>query len=188
MRPIPFSVSEFRGKQPLWNLRLRRAQFFLNAKAINLSQIFRRLLFIRYRPRHDRIEIDITYACNLYCANCNRSSSQVPDGALFGIAQIEKFVRESIDDDRRWKLCRQCGHFKWGIEKATDQSSPKAGNWLTHKQKNSARPCRFINRQPAARWRRSAGTVRIPTSLSGRFPSGKLFSPNHENDICSNTL
>jgi len=56
-----------------------------------------------YRQNHYRIEIDIIYACNLSCPNCDRSSSQVSSDERMSVEQIEKFVSESIRQERRWE-------------------------------------------------------------------------------------
>ena len=56
-----------------------------------------------YKRSNEKIEIDITYECNLSCANCNRSSLQAPSKERMTMAQIEKFINESIDKDIRWK-------------------------------------------------------------------------------------
>lgn len=57
----------------------------------------------------DLIEIDITYACNLKCLNCNRSCSQAPDDSFMSVNQLEKFLTESITNNRRWRRIRLLG-------------------------------------------------------------------------------
>lgn len=51
-----------------------------------------------------RIEIDITYDCNLRCRNCARSCSQAPDITSMSPDQIEKFVQESQEHDVIWEI------------------------------------------------------------------------------------
>ena len=63
----------------------------------------------RYRRTHDWIEIDITYACNLSCFNCNRSVRQAPSGDRVTVEQIERFLRESIDKGFTWRRVRLLG-------------------------------------------------------------------------------
>jgi MoaA/NifB/PqqE/SkfB family radical SAM enzyme len=58
----------------------------------------------QYKRSNEKIEIDITYKCNLRCANCNRSSAQAPSEERMTVAQIEKFVKESVDNGIRY-LC-----------------------------------------------------------------------------------
>jgi hypothetical protein len=65
--------------------------------------------YIKYIKSKERIEIDLTYDCNLRCASCNRSCTQAPSKERMTVAQIEKFVKESIDKDIRWKLVSLLG-------------------------------------------------------------------------------
>lgn len=55
------------------------------------------------------IEIDITYACNLRCYNCNRSCTQAPTGERMTVDQIKKFVEESKASNLQWKRIRILG-------------------------------------------------------------------------------
>jgi hypothetical protein len=57
----------------------------------------------------DLIEIDITYACNLRCAGCNRSCAQAPTVEMMTLAEIKKFLQESVEKGYRWKLIRIVG-------------------------------------------------------------------------------
>lgn len=57
----------------------------------------------------DLIEIDITYACNLKCLNCNRSCSQAPTNEYITTEQFEKFITESISRNHQWKRIRLLG-------------------------------------------------------------------------------
>ncbi len=68
-----------------------------------------KLLGPQYRRSRDFIEIDITYACNLNCYNCNRSCEQAPTGEHMTIEQIERFVAESVAAGKRWKRIRLLG-------------------------------------------------------------------------------
>lgn len=62
-----------------------------------------------FLPNLNQIEIDITYECNLKCINCNRSSTQAPIKEGMTLEQIEKFVRESIELNKKWKLINLLG-------------------------------------------------------------------------------
>jgi len=55
------------------------------------------------------IEIDITYACNLRCYNCNRSCTQAPTVERMTVDQIKKFVEESKASNLQWKRIRILG-------------------------------------------------------------------------------
>lgn len=58
-----------------------------------------------YRPSHRRILIDITFACDLGCVDCNRSAAaaQAPSNDRMTPEQIRRFVAESLDQHRRWE-------------------------------------------------------------------------------------
>jgi len=62
-----------------------------------------------FLPNLNQIEIDITYDCNLKCINCNRSSTQAPTKEGMTLEQIEIFVRESIELNKKWKLINLLG-------------------------------------------------------------------------------
>ena len=62
-----------------------------------------------FLPNLNQIEIDITYECNLKCINCNRSSTQAPIKEGMTLEQIEKFVRESVELNKKWKLINLLG-------------------------------------------------------------------------------
>jgi hypothetical protein len=55
------------------------------------------------------IEIDVTYACNLGCFNCNRSCEQAATGEHMSVRQIERFVAESVARGIRWERIRLLG-------------------------------------------------------------------------------
>ena len=62
-----------------------------------------------FLPNLKKIEIDITYECNLKCINCNRSSTQAPIKEGMSIEQIQEFVRESIALNKKWELINLLG-------------------------------------------------------------------------------
>lgn len=55
------------------------------------------------------LEIDITYACNLNCYNCNRSCEQAPTGEHMDLAQIQAHVDEWIKRGKSWERVRLLG-------------------------------------------------------------------------------
>ncbi len=59
-----------------------------------------------YCPSHRSIIIDITEACDLGCIDCSRScgNEQAPSDAHMTIAQIERFIYESRQQDRKWEV------------------------------------------------------------------------------------
>lgn len=56
-----------------------------------------------FRPDFERIEIDITYDCNLKCNGCNRSCAQSPTKEQMDLTDIEAFIKESILAGKKWK-------------------------------------------------------------------------------------
>jgi hypothetical protein len=71
-------------------------------KWLEWRKLLARLFVSRYHVNHQRIILDLTFACNLGCYNCNRSCTQAPSDDAMTVDQIRKFVRESVDAQRRW--------------------------------------------------------------------------------------
>lgn len=63
----------------------------------------------RYRRSRTRVELDITWACNLRCFNCNRSCEQAPTGESMTLEQVRRFVDESLAAGQRWERIRVLG-------------------------------------------------------------------------------
>lgn len=64
------------------------------------------------RPYHRRrrfVEIDITYRCNMHCANCNRSCTQAPAAIDMPVAQLEAFLKASTAAGVCWERIRLLG-------------------------------------------------------------------------------
>ena len=75
-------------------------------------RISRRVTYLfgpQYSPSRQLIEIDITYACNLHCLNCNRSVTQAPDHLHMPVSMISAFVQDSIVRGIRWQRIRVLG-------------------------------------------------------------------------------
>ncbi|WP_272023597.1 glycosyltransferase [Olleya namhaensis] len=62
-----------------------------------------------FLPNLKKIEIDITYECNLKCINCNRSSTQAPVKEGMTLLQIQEFVDDSIHLNKKWELINLLG-------------------------------------------------------------------------------
>lgn len=101
--------------QPPWYavrfLWLGRLWIALRAhwRMLRIHRFVTQLLGPEYRRSRDMIEIDITYACNLACFNCNRSVRQAPENLHISLAQVEAFVDDSIARDKRWRRIRVLG-------------------------------------------------------------------------------
>jgi hypothetical protein len=64
-------------------------------------------------PRHgrsrDRIDIDITWDCNLRCDNCNRSCQQAPTEERVTVGQIRRFLQETRERGVCWRKINLLG-------------------------------------------------------------------------------
>jgi hypothetical protein len=56
-----------------------------------------------FPPTNNKIEIDITYNCNLQCPQCNRFLGVAPCQLQMSVSQINKFLKESIEQKRKWE-------------------------------------------------------------------------------------
>lgn len=63
----------------------------------------------QFTRTREKIEIDLTYACNLRCQDCNRSCRQAPDGMEIQLEKIKKFVDDSLSRSIAWKKIRLLG-------------------------------------------------------------------------------
>src|SRR5438105_5066204 len=92
-------------------LMVGRVLYFFRAvwRCIRISKILTSLLGPQYRRSRNRIEIDITYSCNLRCFNCNRSVRQAPEALHMQVSQIQAFVSASIARGKRWARIRVLG-------------------------------------------------------------------------------
>ncbi len=88
----------------LWN-----RQFAARLRTLRVARWTTRLLGFEFDRALRKIEIDITYACNLRCFNCNRSCTQAPTPERMTLEQIDRFVRESVDAGIRWERIRLLG-------------------------------------------------------------------------------
>lgn len=77
-------------------------------RLIRVQKIFN-IINPQYKRSRDNIEIDITYQCNLYCNNCNRSSTQAPDKLHISLKDIINFVDSSVENKKYWKRIRILG-------------------------------------------------------------------------------
>ncbi len=89
-----------KSQTTLSNLRI----FLLDLiRPIRTTRIITKILGPQYKRSIKDIEIDITYDCNLRCFNCNRSCRQAPSKENMSLEQIEKFIKESIDKNIKWR-------------------------------------------------------------------------------------
>jgi Radical SAM superfamily len=62
-----------------------------------------------FLPNLNKIELDITYDCNLKCLNCNRSCTQAPTISQMSVGQVLNFIEESISLEKKWELINILG-------------------------------------------------------------------------------
>ena len=62
-----------------------------------------------FLPNINKVEIDITYECNLRCLGCNRSCTQAPTTESVAFSDIKQFVEESAFNSRKWELINILG-------------------------------------------------------------------------------
>jgi len=62
-----------------------------------------------YQRSRNLIEIDVTYACNLKCFNCNRSCGLAPSEDKLSLQQIRRFLGESRVHSVPWQRIRVLG-------------------------------------------------------------------------------
>lgn len=56
-----------------------------------------------YIPNLRKIELDITYICNLTCSGCSRSSAQAPSSMHMSIEVVKNFLRDTETKGVRWE-------------------------------------------------------------------------------------
>jgi len=62
-----------------------------------------------FKPNINKVEIDITYECNLKCLGCNRSCTQSPTMESMKLSDIKQFIKETIFLKKKWKLINILG-------------------------------------------------------------------------------
>lgn len=78
---------------------------------VRSQSLITKLFGPRYIRNPKRIEINITYRCNLGCPNCTVScgQGQAPSNIDMTVEQIQRLIQESIDKDVKWYEMRVIG-------------------------------------------------------------------------------
>ncbi|MFO8241273.1 MAG: radical SAM protein [Dissulfuribacterales bacterium] len=76
---------------------------------VRAQSVIVRFLGRQFHRSQEYVEMDITYKCNLKCANCNRSCAQLPSRIEMSVEQVENFIQESIEHRVYWKRIRILG-------------------------------------------------------------------------------
>jgi len=74
-----------------------------NLRFVRVQRPITKLLGPLYTQNHQRIQLDITYKCNLQCMNCDKSCRQAVSQECMSIGQIDKFINESKKQERKWE-------------------------------------------------------------------------------------
>jgi len=81
-------------------LVIPKYSFYNNKKGKNETKTLRPTIYI---PNLNRIEIDITYDCNLRCPGCCRSCSQAPCKIHMPLEMIDSFINETEINGIEWE-------------------------------------------------------------------------------------
>jgi len=76
---------------------------------IRVLNLTTRWLGPQYRRSRSLLELDITYRCNLYCYNCNRSVRQAPEALHMPPEKLRAWVSEWKERGKRWRRIRVLG-------------------------------------------------------------------------------
>jgi len=90
-------------------IRRQRARLMGFYGQWRVSRRATRWLGPQFHRSRDRLELDITYACNLNCFNCNRSCEQARDNDHMSVGQIQHFLCESRARNKKWRLIHVIG-------------------------------------------------------------------------------
>lgn len=63
----------------------------------------------RFETSINRVELDITYSCNLHCKGCNRSCGQMPTDECMEVEDVWNFIAQSIRNGRKYTLINVLG-------------------------------------------------------------------------------
>ena len=86
------------------NLKYSLNLFFAIIYWLRVQHLYTYLFLKKEYQRSLRyIQIDITYMCNLNCINCNRSCGKAINEESLSVAQIKKFIDESINKQIFWE-------------------------------------------------------------------------------------
>ena len=112
-------ISSQRGLRLSRLENLTSSSIFLRDRSSNFLEIEKYLVFngdfqigpngegtlrpTTYIPNLRKIELDITYICNLTCSGCSRSSAQAPSNMHMPIEVIQNFLSETETKGIRWE-------------------------------------------------------------------------------------
>ena len=75
----------------------------LSNRKVKKKNLLNRMRNRSYLPNINRIEIDITYACNKGCIGCTRSISQAPENLHMDLHTINSFLERTLEYKKIWE-------------------------------------------------------------------------------------
>jgi len=86
------------------NMKRRVALFLLFSRQKPIVWLARLLFGWYFERSRTRIELDITYSCNIGCLNCARLLRQAPTSEHMTIEQVKRFIDESVAQKVKWEV------------------------------------------------------------------------------------
>lgn len=78
---------------------------FIYTRLLWSLSIFRK----KYYPNNSSIGLDITSLCDLGCYNCEACCDTANSSIFMSVAQVQKFIDESIENNKKWKIIKLRG-------------------------------------------------------------------------------
>ena len=98
---------EYENRDANRDIKERCIKEILEKKKLSPQNVYKKRK--TFFPQMDKIEIDITFDCNLKCKGCNRSCGLAPSRERMDLQDIKRFVQESIQLNIKWKLINILG-------------------------------------------------------------------------------
>jgi len=86
-----------------------RQNFRYLFKRFNFTKRATKLFGYRYKRDPGQVNILLTNRCHRECIDCSQFCTQAPSRDKLSIEQIQKFFRQSIENDKKWKVIRITG-------------------------------------------------------------------------------
>ena len=83
--------------------RVKIFRFYKKLKLLRIGKYATKILGTEFKSNPNKIELDITWKCNMSCFNCGRRCPQARTDEHMSPSQIRKFIKESVEQHRRWK-------------------------------------------------------------------------------------
>ena len=106
---LQFGKWDIVGTKKQWQDSLKRLAVVNNKSLSDEEFAFPNNRNTRYPINMHRLEIDLTYRCQLRCSNCSRGCTQSPSDLDIRISQVMEFLDSSLDQGRSWNKVRILG-------------------------------------------------------------------------------